>query len=125
MGLTSWTGNKPTKQDTEIAKNYLNHQEVETLNRLVSMYLDFAELQAVKRRPMHMKDWIIKLDDFLRMTEQDILTHTGKVSHQKAIEKARAEYEKFYMLNNKEQPSLVEEHFFAAINKVMDLETKV
>lgn len=81
MGMTSWVGNKPTRSDSEIAKNYLNKEELEVLNRLVSMYLDYAELQAMNLRPMHMEDWIIKLDDFLRFNERDILTHAGKISH--------------------------------------------
>jgi hypothetical protein len=64
MGLTSWSGAKPTKEDAEFAKNYLNHEELDTLNRIVTMYLDFAELQALDRKPMYMRDWISKLDDF-------------------------------------------------------------
>lgn len=67
MGLTSWTGDRPRKADVSIAKNYLNQEEIEALNLIVSAYLDFAELQARGRRPMHMADWISKLDDFLRL----------------------------------------------------------
>jgi len=95
MGLTSCTGAKPSRSDVEIAKNYLTAEELDTLNRIVSMYLDFAELQALNRKPMYMRDWIAKLDEFLKVTERDILTHSGRVSHEEAIEKARAEYEKF------------------------------
>jgi len=80
---------------SKIAKNYLTAEELDTLNRIVSMYLDFAELQALNRKPMYMRDWISKLDEFLKVSERDILTHSGKVSHEEAIEKARAEYEKF------------------------------
>jgi hypothetical protein len=113
MGLTSWTGAKPSRSDVEIAKNYLTAEELDTLNRIVSMYLDFAELQALKRKPMYMRDWIAKLDDFLRASERDILTHAGKVSHEEAIEKARAEYEKFRK-QILEKPSPVERHFVCA-----------
>ena len=86
MGLTSWTGDKPRRADTEVAKNYLSAQELDVLNRIVSMYLDFAELQALHRKPMYMKDWIAKLDDFLRISERDILTHAGTISSETALE---------------------------------------
>lgn len=99
MGLTSWAKNKLTRSDITIAKNYLNQEELDTLNRLVTIYLEFAELQAKNRRPMYMKDWIIKLDDFLRLSEYEILNHAGKISHQQAIDKANAEYDKYNILN--------------------------
>lgn len=123
MGLTSWSGNKPQRSDVGIAKNYLNHEELDLLNRLVSMYLDFAELQAKNRRPMHMQDWITKLDDFLHLSERELLTHTGKVSHQQAIDKAHAEYDKFHTLINNET-SLVEKHFNEALEAIQQLETQ-
>ena len=121
MGLTSWTGPKPKQTDTEIAKNYLTVEELDTLNRLVTIYLDFAELQALSRKPMFMKDWIVKLDEFLQVSERDILKHAGRVSHESALEKARAEYEKFrkQML---EEPSPVERHFIEAVKEVEKLE---
>lgn len=78
-----------------IAKNYLTHEEVKSLNRIVSLYLDFAEMQAEEHRPMYMKDWINILDDFLRISRKDILTHAGKVSAKLAKEKADQEYDKF------------------------------
>lgn len=110
MGLTSWAGPMPTKPEAEIAKNYLTHEEVKSLNRIVSLYLDFAEMQAEEHRPMYMKDWINILDDFLRISRKDILTHAGKVSAKLAKEKADQEYDKF-----KERPqnnlSPVEIHF--------------
>ncbi len=87
MGLTSWTGTKPTQEDIEVAKNYLSAEELDTLNRIVTMYLDFAELQALSRKPMYMKDWIAKLDEFLKVSERDILTHAGMISHEAAIER--------------------------------------
>jgi len=94
LGLTSFKGKKPTKQETEIAKNYLNEQELDILNRMVTAYLELAELQALNRMPMYMKDWTERLDDFIKMTGNDILTNAGKISHTKAIEKAHLEYAK-------------------------------
>lgn len=121
MGLTSWTGVKPMQADAEIAKNYLTHEELDTLNRIVSIYLDFAELQALNRKLMYMNDWIAKLDDFLSISERDILTHSGMVSHEQALEKARAEYEA-YRKQMLEAPSSVERHFIEAVKEVKQLE---
>ena len=123
MGLTSWTGDKPSRTDAEVAKNYLIHEELDILNRIVTMYLEFAELQALNRKSMYMRDWIAKLDDFLRLSERDILSHAGSVSHKEAIEKARKEYETFHALQI-EQPSLVEKHFLEAIMDVKALESE-
>ncbi|HOQ43195.1 MAG TPA: virulence RhuM family protein [Smithellaceae bacterium] len=123
MGLTSWAGARPTQEDIEVAKNYLTAEELDTLNRIVTMYLDFAELQALSRRPMYMKDWIAKLDEFLKVSERDILTHAGRVSHEAALEKARIEYEKFRKRALKE-PSPVERHFIEAVKEVKKLEQK-
>lgn len=117
MGLTTWTGPSLRSPDVRIAKIYLNDQELETLNRIVSMYLDFAELQALSRKPMYMKDWVVKLDDFLRVSDRDILTHAGKISHQIALDKASAEYTKYRQQLN-ELPSPVENHFVEAIKEV-------
>jgi hypothetical protein len=98
MGLTTWK-NSPQgvirKQDVSVAKNYLNEEELAALNRIVSMYLDYAEDQALSRKPMHMADWVNKLDGFLRFNEKNILAHAGKISHQLALEHAEAEFEKF------------------------------
>lgn len=80
MGLTTWSGAMPTKPEAEIAKNYLTQDEIKSLNRIVSLYLDFAEMQAEEHRPMYMKDWINILDDFLRISRKDILTHAGKIT---------------------------------------------
>lgn len=110
MGLTSWAGPMPTKPEAEIAKNYLTHEEVKSLNRIVSLYLDFAEMQAEEHRPMYMKDWINILDDFLRISRKDILTHAGKVSAKLAKEKADNEYDKFKE-RTKNNLSAVEIHF--------------
>lgn len=110
MGLTTWAGAMPTKPEAEIAKNYLTHEEVKSLNRIVSLYLDFAEMQAEEHRPMYMKDWINILDDFLRISRKDILTHAGKVSAKLAKEKADKEYDKFKE-RTQNNLSAVEIHF--------------
>jgi hypothetical protein len=98
MGLTTWK-NAPAgrirKLDVAIAKNYLQQEELQTLNLIVSAYLDFAELQAMGRRPMHMADWIAKLDDFLKLSDRDVLTHLGKITHQSAEDHAHAEFAKY------------------------------
>ena len=96
MGLTSWRGAKVRKQDVTIAKNYLTEEELLALNNLVEQYLIFAEGQAMRRVPMHMPDWIKKLDAFLSLNEREILTHAGRISHEMARELAEGEYEKFH-----------------------------
>ena len=95
MGLTSWTGALSKRTDAEIAKNYLSSDELDTLNRIVSLYLDFAELQAKSHKPMYMKDWIQKLDDFLKLSGKELLSHAGKISAELAKQKADTEYDKF------------------------------
>lgn len=110
MGLTTWSGALPTKPEAEVAKNYLTQEEIASLNRIVSLYLDFAEMQAEEHRPMYMKDWINILDEFLRISRKDILTHAGKISAKLAKEKADAEYDKFKERTQNEL-SAVEIHF--------------
>ena len=95
LGLTNYKDNYITQRDISIAKNYLNEDELKQLNLIVSMYLDFAELQATNGKLMKMQDWLQKLDDFLRVSEKKLLTNAGKISHQKAIKKAKTEYEKY------------------------------
>jgi hypothetical protein len=99
MGLTTWKGavrgRALVKADTEIAKNYLNREEVSLLELLVGQYLDFAEVQARQRKTMFMKDWIAKLDAFLQLNDQNVLQHAGSISAQMAKELAHAQYEKF------------------------------
>ena len=98
MGLTSWrkspTG-KVMPNDVTVAKNYLNKDELDHLNRIVTMYLDFAELQTIRNKPMYMKDWVVRLNAFLKFSEYEILNDVGKVSHEVAIELAKKEYEEF------------------------------
>jgi hypothetical protein len=95
MGLTNWRGTKPRKQDVTIAKNYLDEGELAALNNLVEQYLVFAEGQAMRRVPMHMRGWIAKLNAFLTLNERAILDHAGKISHEMAVELAEGEYKKF------------------------------
>lgn len=95
MGLTSWRGVKPRKQDVAIAKNYLNEEELTALNNLVEQYLVFAQGQALRRIPMYMKDWIDKLHGFLTLNDREILTNAGNISHELAISFAEEEYDKF------------------------------
>lgn len=110
MGMSSFNGKKPTKAEVSIAKNYLNEEELDTLNRIVTMYLEFAELQAKMRKPMHMKDWITKLDDFLNISDFKVLNTKGTISHQQALKKANEEYE-IYKATMKALPSKAEEDF--------------
>ncbi len=114
MGLTNFKGIKPTKQETQIAKNYLNEDELNVLNRIVTAYIEIAELQAMNQTPMYMNDWIERLDDFLKMTGKEILTHAGKVSHDKAMQKAKDEYVA-YKEKTKNELSKVEEDFIKQI----------
>lgn len=95
MGLVNFKGKYITQQDAKIAKNYLTEKELTQLNLIVSLYLDFAELQATNGRPMKMKDWIAKLDDFLKLSEKGILTNAGTVSAEAAAQKAELEFEKY------------------------------
>lgn len=101
LGLTNFKGKYITTRDIGIAKNYLSEDELKQLNLIVSMYLDFAELQATNGRLMKMQDWIQKLDDFLKISEKDLLTNAGKISHNEAIEKAKTEYEKYRIAEDK------------------------
>ena len=114
MGLTSWTGALPKRTDAEIAKNYLNDEELDTLNRIVNLYLEFAELQAKSHIPMYMSDWIQKLDDFLKLSNRELLTHAGKISAEIAKQKADLEHQKFQE-RTKYTLSPVEMHFIDQI----------
>lgn len=95
MGLTTFNGDYPLLEDAVVAKNYLSKDEIDILNRIVSLYLDFAELQALDEHVMTMNDWVKELDYFLTMTRKDILNGPGLVSHQEALEHARKEYDAF------------------------------
>lgn len=99
IGLTNFNGNMLTRAETEIAKNYLSEKELDLLNRMVSAYLDVAEINALNMHAMTMKEWVKELDGFLTMTHKDILEGTGTISHEKALEKAHKEYNE-YMKNH-------------------------
>ncbi len=121
MGLKSFSGKTPKRAEVGIAKNYLNEQELDKLNRIVSLYLDFAELQAKNRRAMYMKDWIAKLDDFLRLSENEILTHVGKISHKLAMQHAEAEFER-YKQQQLTEKSAIEKDFEESLKHLEKLE---
>lgn len=124
-GLTSWPGEKrgalPTKADALVAKNYLDPGEIETLNRITVAFLEFAEAMAKNRKPVHMADWIAKLDDFLKLGDHPLLSGAGKVSAKAATEKVNAEYDLWHQraIN---APSAVEQHFIEATAKVKRIE---
>jgi hypothetical protein len=120
LGLTNWRGAVIRKQDVAIAKNYLTEPELAALNNLVEGYLIFAEGQAMRRIPMHMTDWIEKLDGFLKLNDRDILTHAGRISHEMALAKAETEYEKFRALEDA-KPSPAEKDFEEAVKKLKPL----
>ena len=116
MGLTTWTGMLPKKTDAEYAKNYLTEEELDILNRIVNLFLDFAELQAKSHTPMYMKDWIQKLDDFLKLSGKELLNHAGTISAEVAKLKANVEYDKF-KARSLERLSPVEIHFIENFEK--------
>jgi hypothetical protein len=117
MGLTTWK-NAPKgsirKTDVGIAKNYLNEKELNGLNRIVTMYLDYAESQALKGTVMFMKDWILKLDAFLQFNEEAVLKHQGSVSHEVALALAESEFEKYKIVQDK----LIESDFDKVVKKL-------
>jgi hypothetical protein len=117
IGMTNFSGCKPTKKEALIAKNYLNNEELDTLNRIVTTYLEFAELQAKKRKTMKMRDWIKKLDDFLSLSDFDVLQTKGKISHTQALKKANEEYEKYkvQMINEKSKVQIDFEKVVASL----------
>ncbi len=114
IGLTNFMGEIPTKNEVEIAKNYLAKDELNILNRMVTAFLEIAEIQALDRTPMYMADWIKQLDTFLKMTNKEILQHSGTISHQKAIEKAHSEYD-IYKEKIKNRITQVEKDFIKQI----------
>lgn len=124
MGITSWPGEKsgklPTKADAQVAKNYLDPEEMDTLNRITVAFLEFAEAMAKNRKPMHMADWIAKLDDFLKLGDHPLLSGAGKITAKRAGKKVSAEYDRWYTRAINE-PSAVEQHFIEATAKVKKL----
>lgn len=123
MGLTSWSGEVIKRSDVEAAKNYLSETELDALNKIVTAYLDIAEVHALNQEPMYMKDWLETVDDYLKMTRRDILDTKGRITHQQALKKAHGEFEKY----KKKQESLlspVEYHFFESVEELHKLEDK-
>ena len=120
MGLTNFKGSRPQKSEIATAKNYLSEQELKELNAITSAYLDFAELQALRRKTMTMQEWIAKLDDFLHMSDSEILQNAGTISHEMALEKAQSEYKK-YRSQNKDELSQVEIDFLDSVKKTQKL----
>ena len=116
MGLTVFKGKHPKKDEVTVAKNYLDEKELNILNRITSAYLEFAELQAIRHIPMTMKDWIAKLDDFIKMTGSELLENPGKISKLEAENKALAEYAK-YKETIKDELSEVEKHFLQSVKQ--------
>lgn len=121
MGLTNWMGEVPRKADALVAKNYLAKNELEALNRIVTAYLEFAELQAMNHRAMYMADWISKLDDFLKLSDHKILQHAGRISHDEATARAEEEYERFSQ-QRAAFPFPVEKHFEEAIKDLKQID---
>ena len=124
MGLTSWQGKSIKRTDVEVAKNYLNKNELDALNKIVTAYLDIAEVHALNHEPMYMKDWLETIDDYLKMTRRDILKTKGSVTHKQALEKAHVEYEK-YKKSEENTLSSVEQHFLDSINELEGLEEDI
>ncbi|KAB7772533.1 hypothetical protein CEK69_07535 [Xanthomonas sp. LMG 12462] len=122
-GMTNWVGAAPRASDAVVAKSYLNAEELEALNRIVTAYLEFAELQAMNRRPMTMDAWIAKLDDFLRLSDRDVLTHAGRIGREQALEFSKAEFAR-YRQRTLEEPSPVERDFEEATRKLKALESE-
>ncbi|MCD6181633.1 MAG: virulence RhuM family protein [Candidatus Cloacimonetes bacterium] len=114
LGLTCFKGKHPAKHEVLIAKNYLTEQELNILNRMVSAFLEIAEIKAIDHVPMYMKDWIEQLDSFLKMTQKEVLNHSGTISHQEAAQKALSEYES-YKEKTKNEVSEVEMDFIKQI----------
>lgn len=123
MGLAAWAGKEIKRSDVEVAKNYLNEKEIDALNKIVTAYLDIAEVHALNQEPMYMKDWLETIDDYLKMTRRDILTTKGRVTHKQALKQAHGEYEK-YRKKQEDSLSPVEYHFLESIEKLHRLEEK-
>jgi hypothetical protein len=119
-GMTNWVGAKPGRAEAVIAKNYLTPEELNALNRIVTAFLELAEVQALNRRPMYMRDWLARMDDFLRLGGRDILTHAGRISHEQAVQKAELEFEKYHRAELA-QPSKVELDFDAVVKEIKEL----
>jgi len=121
MGLTNFKGELPSINDIEIAKNYLTEDELLMLNNLVSGYFDFAEFQAMKHKPMRMRDYINQLDKILNSLDANVLNNAGSISYKKAVEKAKLEYEKYQI----KELSPIEKEYLNSINKINEIAGKI
>ena len=113
-------GGRVRKEDAAVAKNYLTEDELQVLNRIVNLYLEYAELQALERKAMTMRDWITKLDDFLKASGRELLGHAGEISAEAARQKAEMEYERYRMLLDA-QPRAVDAAFEKAVKELKKL----
>ena len=120
MGLTNFKGSRPLKSEIGTAKNYLTEQELKELNAITSAYLDFAELQALRRKTMTMRDWVAKLDDFLHMSDSEVLQNAESISHEMALEKAKTEYD-IYLKHTSDELSQVEKDFLDSVKKTQKM----
>jgi hypothetical protein len=121
MGLlTTRPGKRIRQEDVSVAKNYLTEEELQVLNRIVNLYIEYAELQALNRKPMTMRNWIEKLDEFLKISGRKLLDHTGKISHEQAVRKAELEFSKFRAIEDA-KPSAVEKAFEETVRKLKPL----
>jgi hypothetical protein len=118
--LTTRPGGRLRKEDAAVAKNYLMEDELQVLNRIVNLYIEYAELQALERKPMTMRNWIAKLDEFLKISGRKLLDHAGKISHEAAVAKAELEFSKFRAIEDA-KPNAVEKDFEAAVKKLKPL----
>ena len=121
MGLTNFKGELPSINDIETAKNYLTEEELLMLNNLVSGYFDFAEFQALKHKPMRMKDYINQLDKILSSLDAKILTNSGTVSHKEAVDKAKIEYQKYQI----KELTPIEKEYLNSINNINKIVEKL
>ena len=124
IGLTSWANDTIHRSDVEVAKNYLTEPELDALNKIVTAYLDIAEVHALNQEPMYMKDWLETINDYLKMTRREILTTSGHVSNQQALQKAHAEYDK-YKKQQDLRLSPVEQSFLDSVEQLERLEDQV
>jgi hypothetical protein len=121
MGLlTTRPGKRIRREDVSVAKNYLTEEELQVLNRIVNLYIEYAELQALDRKPMTMRNWIEKLDEFLKISGRKLLDHIGKISHEQGVKKAELEFSKFRAIEDA-KPSAVEKAFEETVKKLKPL----
>ncbi len=118
--LTTRPGGRVRREDAVVAKNYLTEDELQVLNRIVNLYIEYAELQALERKPMTMRDWVTKLDEFLKISGRKLLDHAGQISHERAVTKVELEFSKFHALEEA-KPSPVEKDFEAAVKKLQQV----